>query len=40
VGLEYRNNFQDLRSTPLLDRYRFKGHQVQLRIARKLSFTL
>ena len=40
VGLEYRNNFQDLRSTPLLDRYRFKGHQVQLRIARKLSFAL
>lgn len=40
VGLEYRNNFQDLRSTPLLDRYRFKGHQVQLRIARKLAFAL
>ena len=40
VGLEYRNNFQDLRAAPLVDRYRFKGHQVQLRIARKLAIPL
>ena len=40
VGLEYRNTDQDLRGAPLIDRYRFRGQQVLLRIARKVAIPL
>ena len=39
-ALEYRYNDQDLSSGDLADPYKFRGHQMLLRITRKFGFTL
>jgi len=39
-ALEYRYNDQDLRSGDLANPYKFRGHQMLLRITRKFGFTL